>query len=186
VRKIYRFLILFLENLIVTIHISKTWVFEWISVLKKSGQYRHIVWSKAQKKEFTEYWKENYGRKISCRWHKLYQSANGIFNVEYFPEILYTTRLEPICNPLQWCKVLSDKGLLEVLFGSNFEFDIPKTIALRFGNFYYDEERSILSPEKINDIVRNAGTMVIKPTSGSASGEAVMVINMANGIDIER
>lgn len=57
-----------------------------------------------------------YGHKIPYDWHRLYQSYTGVFCENYFPEILFSTLLEPYTNPYHIAEFLDDKNLLPVLF----------------------------------------------------------------------
>lgn len=68
--------------------------------------------------------KNNYGRSVPTDWHRLYQSYTGVYNVDYFPEILFSTELEPITNPYREAEMLDDKNLLPILFGNmgGYEF----------------------------------------------------------------
>lgn len=181
----YRRIVLLLENLILKIHIFKTWIFEWFSIIKKSNQYKNVVWSSEQQNEFDEFWTQNYGRKISNRWHRLYQSANGVFNISYFPEILYTTKLEPKLNSLQWCKAMSDKSLVELLYSKDAKIKFPRTIVLNCSGIYYDENRKIISKEDAMQLLNDSGDIVIKPIIGESSGRGVLVLNIEEGRDTE-
>ena len=46
-----------------------------------------------------KFYYENYGKKIKKDWHKLYQSYTGVYRHNYFPEILFSMKLEPLTNP---------------------------------------------------------------------------------------
>lgn len=184
-RNIYRKLIKLLENNILRIHIFKTWIFEWISIFKKSNQYKDIVWSSEQQKKFDKFWLENYGRKISNRWHKLYQSANGVFDEKYFPEIIYTTKLELKLNNFKLSKILEDKSLVEILYGSIKEIEFPRTISLNCSGIYYDNNRDLINKEEMMNLLYNSGEIVIKPIIDSSSGEGVKVLDIKDGINIE-
>lgn len=184
-RGFYRKTISLIEELIIKIHIFKTWLFEWYSILTKSKRYKHIVWTNDQKREFDHFWQTNYGRKISTRWHKYYQSCNGVYDIRYFPEILYTTKLEPKLNSLQWCKVLSDKSLTELIYGGDSAIKIPKTIILNCSGIYYDKNRSIINKDYAMQLLFDAGDIVIKPIVGESSGRGVRVLKVEQGRDTE-
>lgn len=184
-RGFYRKTISLIEELIIKIHIFKTWLFEWYSILTKSKRYKHIVWTNDQKREFDHFWQTNYGRKISTRWHKYYQSCNGVYDIRYFPEILLTTKLEPKLNSLQWCKVLSDKSLTELIYSGDGAIKVPKTIVLNCSGIYYDKNRSIISKEKAMQLIFDAGDIVIKPIRGESSGRGVRVLTIEQGRDTE-
>lgn len=183
---------LFLFGLLSTaehLHGWKTWFAEWFAIFRKRKLYKHIRWTSEQKKEFDEFWLKHYGKKISPRWHKLYQSFNGIFDVRYFPEILYTTKLELKLNPFLLCQTLADKSLTELLYsgslidGNNDRVRVPKTFGLRSGNYFYDDCRKIVSASDLYERLSNIGPAVVKPTVGGASGKGVVTINIQNSIE---
>ena len=71
-----------------------------------------VSWTREQQSVFENYWKKNYGKEISSEWHKLYQSFTGNFCVDYFPEILFSSSLEPMWDKNPYNDVLEDKNLL--------------------------------------------------------------------------
>ena len=71
-----------------------------------------VHWTAEQENEFKQYWKKNYGKEISSAWHKLYQSYTGKFNVRYFPEYLFSSKLEPLFDKNPYNDALEDKNLL--------------------------------------------------------------------------
>ena len=68
-----------------------------------------VHWTAEQENEFKQYWKKNYGKEISSAWHKLYQSYTGKFNVRYFPEYLFSSKLEPLFDKNPYNDALEDK-----------------------------------------------------------------------------
>lgn len=73
-----------------------------------------VHWTAEQENEFKQYWKKNYGKEISSAWHKLYQSYTGKFNVRYFPEYLFSSKLEPLFDKNPYNDALEDKNLLHL------------------------------------------------------------------------
>lgn len=62
-KNMYRKLIIKIEKSMVKLHILKTWIFEWLSIIRKKDQYKDIVWSKEQQTNFDKFWLDNYGKK---------------------------------------------------------------------------------------------------------------------------
>jgi len=100
---------------------------EWRNIRKKSGLINSVVLTKAQEQEIDSFYKEYYAKSVDKSWHRLYQSYTGVFRHDYFPEILFSTRLEPLLNPRTEAEVLGDKNLLPLLFGSTHNVHIPWT-----------------------------------------------------------
>ncbi len=180
-KKIYRKLVSNSYIVIQKIDACKTWAFEWIEIFRKQKMYSDIKWTKDQKNQFQEYWGTYYGKKVSTRWHKLYQKTNGNFSVEYFPEILFSTKLEPMVNKLTICKVLQDKALTELLYGQHVK--VPKTFIVNSSGIYYDQTRNVISPECAFETLSDIGPVIIKPTIGGSSGEGVKKVDLVNGGD---
>ena len=118
------------------------------------------------------------------KWHRLYQSYTGIFQKDYFPEILYSTRLEPILCPDKYSLVLSHKYLTTCLFPGDKDYRIPKTFASYTANVYTNEKHIVLSKYQIQKLCQNIGHAVIKPTIDSSSGEGVRMLTIKEGVDI--
>ncbi len=183
-RNVYRKMIAKKKNKIAKIEKRKTIFFEWIAIIRKRKLYKRIKWSKAQKLEFNNFWVGNYGKKISNRWHKLYQSINGCFNPKYIPEIFYSTKIEPKLNSFFYARELSDKSLIELLLSKKLEemVCVPDTIFVVSNGLIYNNERELISKETANELLHREIAVVIKPTIGSSSGEGVEIFNSSSDI----
>lgn len=181
-KKLYKKLIFFLEQIILKIHIFKTWTFEIITILKKRKLYNNIIWTKDQQIEFDKFWEKNYGKKISSRWHKLYESINGIHNIRYIPEIIYSVKIEPYLNEYKKSKVLEDKSFLDLFFSyfnssENSIYGIAKTILLKDNGIYYDKNREVISEDEVIKKIKMINyPVVLKPTKETSSGDGVKLI----------
>lgn len=183
-KKLYKIILKNLRILVIKLEIIKTYIFELIAIYKKRNLYKNIKWTKEQQKEFDDYWIENYGKKISNRWHRLYQSINGVFNVEYIPEILYSTKFEYKLNDYYKAKIFSDKGFYDILFKNdqNSDWRLPKTYLVKYGDIIYDSERNIITKEKAREIIENIEECVIKPIIDSSSGNGVKLLKQPEDI----
>ncbi|MBO7303956.1 MAG: hypothetical protein J6V09_01880 [Clostridia bacterium] len=185
-KKLYRKLIRSLENIAVRVERRKTLIAERIAIRRKKKLYNHIKWSKEQKQEYKEYWKKHYGKVFSNRWHRLYQASNGVFRVDYMPEILYSTKIEQKLNDYKHIGVLSNKSFTPVLFDSRISgVRTPKTFAFRSNGQCYDSERRLVSLEDAATLLCDAGVCVIKPTVDSSSGHGVRFLNLRDGKDVK-
>jgi len=179
-KKIYSNIIQFVEKLPLMLHLLKTAIAENVAIINKRKLYKNVIWTKEQQNDFDNFWKKYYGRKISNRWHRLYQSINGVYDVKYFPEILFTTKFEPLLNPYNIGKVLQDKSFVELLFGGTNDVIFPKTYIICCSGIFYDSNRIVITEElAINSLV-NIGDAVIKITIGSSSGKGVEMVSFGN------
>lgn len=151
----------------------------------KKQLWNNIILSEEQEKAIQSV----YGKRISNKWHRLYQSFTGTFNKNYFPEILFSTKLEPILCPKKICDVLEDKSLVEILYGSVPELRVPKTIIVNCSGIFYDGNRNIISRDMAAFIVElwhHKNNFVIKPTLDSLAGKNVNICRLEADYDKEK
>ena len=153
-------------------------------ILKKEKIYKKIKLTNHQENEIQEFYKKYYGKKIDTRWHRLYQSYTGTFDKKYFPEILFSSKLEPLLNDRTLCNILEDKAFVELLYKDVDNLKIPKTYVLSCNNILYDGDRRLISRDKALEILENSGKIIIKKTVDSSSGKGVQLCNFKNGKDI--
>lgn len=182
-KRLYRTVIGVFERMPSDIGRAKVFLAEWYAILRKRKLYRDIKWTKEQKEEFDAYWKKKYGRKISPRWHKLYESINGIHNIAYIPEIMYTAYLEPRGNGYLYARAFSDKSLVE-LFADGVNVKAPRTIVACSGGVYRDGEYHILTEADAQRLLSREAEAVVKPTLGSSSGEGVRIYCREDGKEL--
>ncbi|WHT48274.1 sugar-transfer associated ATP-grasp domain-containing protein [Sporosarcina thermotolerans] len=165
------------------IDVFKTWILEWINIYKKRKLYSQVQLTHEQKNAIDKVWKRIYGKKVSKKWHRLYQSYAGVYNKYYFPEIIYSTKLEPLFSPPHLAKVLEDKALTEILFFES-SIKVPKTFVVNSSGVFYDSKRIVKNRKDIIESLRNIGKVVIKATIGSNSGRGVAMLDIVNGVDL--
>lgn len=155
-------------------HFCCIWVNEIYTIRVKKPLWKDIRLTVQQQKEIGTY----FGRKINLRWHRLYQHYTGTFNKAYFPEILFSTKLEPLLCPKEVCSVLQDKGMVDILYGSIPGLRLPRTIAVNCSGIYYDGERRIIDREEAVILTHQWSLhdrFVIKPTMDTHSGSGVFI-----------
>ena len=155
------------------------------NIHKKKNLIKRVSLTAAQIKEINLFFKEFYGKKIPLYWHKLYQSYTGSFQKDYFPEILFSTKLEPIANPYRIAEFLGDKNLIPVLFKDIEEVHIPHTYISCTNNLFQDSERHYILLDDVKNILKNVGFCVIKKSVDTSSGRDVQVCNIIDGIDLK-
>ncbi len=153
------------------------------SIKRKKTLINKVELTKEQKQLVRKFFKEHYGKTISFKWHRLYQSYTGVFCYDYFPEILFSTRLEPILNPYREAELLSDKNLLETLFGSVQGLHIPKTFVSCVKGRYVIDRSEMATADKVIAYLENIGKCVIKKTTETCSGRDVAICCIKDGIE---
>lgn len=153
------------------------------AIKKKKPLYSGIIWTQEQEVLFNSFWEKSYGKRISPAWHKLYQSANGVFDEKYFPEYFYTTKIEPKLNPYDYCVAISDKNMLPYLFGGQEGLYIPKVYLVCVKGVFRASENQLLSKKQAVEYLCHRGPCVLKPSVDSGSGSGVFIADIKNGVD---
>lgn len=175
-RNIYRAVISFFEKIPENIELAKREIAENYAIIRKEKIYKNVVWSKENQNAFDEYWSKIFGKKLSNRWHKLYESMSGKFAVDYFPEKLFSTKVENTLNNYQYAKVLQDKNLLDTL-STGCGCVVPKMICMCSGGNFYNAERMLINDDEAIATVLNSNNLILKPTTDSSSGEGIRFID---------
>lgn len=155
------------------------------NIRKKSELYKDVKLSENQKNEIDSFYRLNYGRKVSNKWHKLYQSYTGNFNKDYFPEILFSTKLEPKLNDYSLAKQLGDKNMLDLFFTQSKLVSLPKTFVSCVNGTYRDYSNRIISQSAAIELIGDIGQAVVKKSIDTSSGRDVKICVFSNGVDVK-
>lgn len=155
------------------------------NIRKKASLVNNVKLSQEQKEEIDNFFIKNYGMKYSHKWHKLYQSYTGIYRKDYFPELLFSTKLEPELNDYYFAKNLDDKNLLELFFNQSKYVRVPLTLTSCINGIYRGTNNSIISKSKAIELIGNIGEAVIKKSVDTSSGRDVMLCIFVNGVDVK-
>ena len=174
IKGIYDSVIRGIERLIERVDHLKTVIAEDRAIALKKPIYSSVQWTPEQQRQFDKYWLKVYGKKIPNKWHRLYEAANGVFAVDYIPEKMYTTKIEPALNDRRYAMALEDKSMVETL-SRDCKCIVPETIVLCTGGQFLDHDRKPISKDKaIDELIGKA--FVLKPTVGSSSGHGVTFV----------
>lgn len=152
-KQIYRKYVSFLEGRSRILRLRKQYIGELLEIRKINASLpvKGKKLSKEQIDEIQKYWKPRLGKKVPVKWHQKYYGYSGGFDPKFFPEIYYTTKLEPAMNPEMETKVLSDKNLTEFLFAKvideHRDIVVPKTLCGCSNRFYYGFERQPINKD---------------------------------------
>lgn len=174
------------DLLLRTVHsfyLVKIFAGEYLSIFNKRRLFNDIELTAAEEKAIQHVWKKNYNKKISTRWHRLYQSYNGKFNKFYFPEVLFTLKLEKKLNNREIARVLSDKSMLPIYYKNIDDVRMPDTYLINNSGIFYTGEQKIITEDTVSALIGDIGQVIIKPTMDSSSGDSVILCDFKNGID---
>ncbi|MCD8039318.1 MAG: hypothetical protein LUE96_09580 [Lachnospiraceae bacterium] len=169
------------------LRIRKQWIAEWLGILTTDAEaVRSVKLTKAEEKEIQDYWRSLYGKKIPLCWHKKYYAYSGKLDKEYFPEIFYTTRLDPLWNRDRITDVLGDKTLNELIFAKAIhesgQITVPKTLGGCANGYYFSEGRKSCTKQTLTKALGNMQrNVIIKPSVGESSGNGVRLLQLRGG-----
>ena len=153
------------------------------NVWRKRVLIKKIKLTGEQKKQIDQLFRSCYGRKVAYHWHRLYMSYSGVFRADYFPEILFSTRLEPLMNSRLSYEQLGDKNMLPLLFGQIADVHVPYTYLSAVNGVIRDCNNSFVLAENLDSLFRDC-RCVIKKTIDTSSGRDVQVCCFQNGVEL--
>lgn len=184
-RRYVRFVTRGIMNIINSLYLVKIFAGEIYNICHKRHLYKDVELSNQQEKAVQKLWHKNFGRKIPTKWHRLYQSYNGRFNENYFPEIFVTMKLEPKLNDREIGNIISDKSFFPMLYRDVEDVRLPETFIMNNSGIYYTPERKIISYEDALMMLDNLGDCVVKSTLDSSSGDSIRLCHFEDGLDVK-
>lgn len=156
---------------------------EWKFIRTKKKFYESVEWDATRQAEYEAFWTKHYGEIFPTHWHKMYEALNGAYCVDYMPDMLYSTKLEPLLNPTAYSQVFSDKSLQPLLYGSVEGVRFPRTLVLNNNGLFSDGSHKLLSLAEAAETLQNAGPTVWKAIIGSCGGKSLELTDIRDGVD---
>lgn len=174
--RFFKACIQFFWILFITIHEYKK-----IFIMRK--YYRVTKLTEDQKKQIDAFYLENYGQRVPYTSHRLFQRFVCAFDVRYFPDVVFSTRLD---NRRQEILPFENKNMLIPLFGDLVTS--PRPYLLRMNGVFFDEHRDPVSRERAVQILAELSQreiqLVIKKTRDTNSGADVHICKVKDSIDL--
>lgn len=178
-RKIY-------EQRIVKLRALGIYAGELRNIYNRKNEYSDCKLTREEKKQIDDYYVKYYGKKIPYLWHRLYKSYTGNFDVTYFPEILFSTKLEEKLCPYSLAYPFSNKAVNPQMLMDKHEnkgIYVPKIHIINCDDVIWSNNRSVINMENAVKILDSAGEVIIKPTIESMGGRGVNLYNFKDGKD---
>ena len=156
------------------------------NIEKKRKLYETVQISEQEDKDIRNYWKAISGQTIDTRWHRLYASYQQCpIQKDFFPEILYSTKLENKLSNPKFYSVLSDKGFMTTIFPGDSTYRTPKTVVYNSYGTFTNGERQVINKDEAAKAVAEAGMVIVKPTIDTSSGDGVLKVDFTQGEETE-
>ncbi|MCR5746793.1 MAG: hypothetical protein K6G03_03725 [Lachnospiraceae bacterium] len=124
-----------------------------------------------EKRRIKEYFKRY--SKVDYLYHRGYKARSGKFYVDYMPDDIYFGRVEPYFTDRLYSKYLDNKCLYYSFFSNVRQ---PGMIAMRIGNEWVDETFSMISTDRVIELVDAKDSCVIKKATESEGGYGVVFL----------
>lgn len=172
-KQLYRRILRDTEFIPQRIELIKTNIAESLAIAHKKNMYSSVSWTEEQQRAFDDYWVRNYGKRISNKWHRLYQAVSGKYCIDYIPEKLYTTSIEPFLNDRRYAVALEDKFMVEIL-AKDCGCVVPETILVCSAGRFYNGSRMPITEAAAVTVLSKECNYIVKPTVGSSSGMGIV------------
>lgn len=134
--------------------------------------------NKKERAEIDSFYKKYYGKKIPYFWHQYYKKSRKVFNVKYFPDLLFIPDVERLFNNPHYAKTIGDKNILSLMLKGLDFVQTPKTI-LNCNNFVIiDSNFNMLKFDDLYSYLKDYEYIFIKPSINSDSGKKCLKIKM--------
>lgn len=163
----------------------RRYIGEYLNLWRKRKLIRTVHLTPEQKKRIIQLWKTNYGKRIPLFWHRLYASYTGIVDVNYFPEVFYSTVLERKYNDPYLALSSENKAQMDLLLRLPTESKssvVPMLFYKTCGAFF-NSIHELITLDQAEQILSSCGHCVIKASMDTDSGRDVRVLDMIDGID---
>ncbi len=154
------------------------------NIKNKRNLWESVVLTTEQDRQIQSFFLQYYGKKIPTKWHRLCTSYTGIFHYNYFPEILFSTKLEHITNPYREAEFLGDKNLLPILFGNALDVHVPKTYISSVKGVFRDTKMHVIPKEDVIKTIEAIGDCVLKKTKETSSGRDIEILHVDDNRNI--
>ncbi len=161
---------------------------ELMNIYKRRDEWKSCKLTKEQESAAKKFMKDNYGKTLPLWWHRLYTNYTGVFDEKYFPEILFSVKLEEILNPHATAFPLGNKAFnpqrLFAGIAPELNVKVPKAYLLDCNGIKWDEDGNVVRCSEIANLLKNAGEVIIKPTLDSTGAKGVRLLNIHGTVDI--
>lgn len=111
-------------------------------------------------------------RKINPLWYLVYSKVSGNKDINYIPEDVYYTIVEPCLNNKHLSKVFADKNFFEKHFDPNL---FPNAILHNINDIFYDSQYIQLKLDELvfSQLINSFKEIIVKPAIDTGGGKNV-------------
>lgn len=164
---------------------QRRYIGEYVNLWRKRDLIKTVRLSSEQKEQIQQLWKTNYGKRIPLYWHRLYASYTGVVDVNYFPEIFYSTVLERKYNDPYLALSSENKTQMDLLLRlpAQSQSNVVPMLFYKTCGAYFNGTHELITEKQAEQILASYGRCVIKASMDTDSGRDVKVLEMFDGVD---
>lgn len=120
--------------------------------------------------QYRKRWAALSSRKISTKWLLWYIQCTGQTSLDYVPESIYYSIIEPVLNCSEYSSSYSDKNFYDLYYP---EGTFPETLLRKIDTSFYDKDYTpvfINSNDQMNDLISGSESVIVKPAIDSGGG----------------
>jgi len=95
--------------ILIKLRCARIMYLEVMNLFHRKNEWESFRLSEDNIKQADDFFRNHYGKKVPLYWHRMYSNYTGHFDIQYFPEYLFSTKLEEILNPYSVAKPLGNK-----------------------------------------------------------------------------
>lgn len=159
---------------------------EYMNLKDRKSEWIDCKLTQNEEKVAQSFFMEHYGKKIPLYWHRMYKNYTGIFDYRYFPEILFSTKLEEVLNPYDVAFPLGNKAMNPQSIFANTNLlengvmvTCPEMICTCCHGIYWNNEGDVIREEDAISILKQYSRLIIKPTIETMGGRGVQLLEFS-------
>lgn len=139
---------------------------------------QHIIANPENENNYYEKWKK-YDKKVSTSYYRVYSSLSGNDSINFVPDYLYYTLIEPQLNNYKLGALGEEKNYYDKLFSN---VNLPKSILRNINGIYFNSKynKVDLNAELLNELCSQYDKIFIKPTIETGQGKNVSKLIKVN------
>lgn len=174
IRKIIKYLLIYFYCY------NKSFIFR----IKIKRIYSHLrikkkIFDKGKLREHKKKW-SSLKNNVNPLWYKVFNFLCNSKDINFVPEDIYYTIIEPCLNNKQLAKAYSDKNFYNKMYGYEL---FPDIILRNIDGFYYDKYYNRILKDQVNNSLLKGKNdkLIIKPAIDTGGGKSVELFNKLNG-----
>lgn len=143
------------------------------NLIKENPYVKNLEFEKKVKRYYA-----SHGFKIDPMWHSFYAYNNGIEDVRYIPDNLFSGKIEPYFNKKLFAKAIDDKNYYDLRLDTSI-VHIPYIYVRNIEGYFYDHNFKLIDEKEAVRICREIkNAFVIKPSIDGKGGAEVKFVEV--------